>query len=124
MARKTEVVVTDDFDGGPADGTVRIGLDGTWWELDLNSANQHRVREALRPWLDVARRAPVPRRRPTRNRSDSNAAVRAWARANGHKVSDRGRVPVRLVEAFHEAATKLPGSPATTDPREDEYDGI
>jgi ERCC4 domain/Lsr2 len=33
----------------------------------------------------------------------SPSEVRAWALAHGHTVSDRGRVPVRLVEAFEEA---------------------
>jgi hypothetical protein len=32
------------------------------------------------------------------------AAVREWARANGHNVSDRGRIPRRITDAFAAAA--------------------
>lgn len=30
----------------------------------------------------------------------SIAEVRAWARANGHQVSDRGRIPAQVVAAY------------------------
>jgi hypothetical protein len=30
----------------------------------------------------------------------STAEVRAWARANGHQVSDRGRIPAGVVAAY------------------------
>ena len=35
MATKTTVVLEDDLDGGPADETVRFGLDGVEYEIDL-----------------------------------------------------------------------------------------
>lgn len=33
----------------------------------------------------------------------SNAELRAWARAQGHPISDRGRIPARIVQAWHAA---------------------
>jgi DNA polymerase-3 subunit epsilon len=35
--------------------------------------------------------------------ASSPAAVRAWARANGHEVGERGRLPAELSEAYHRA---------------------
>lgn len=43
----------------------------------------------------------------------TTAEVRAWARANGFAVSDRGRIPARLLEAFRTAES---GSPEPTTP--------
>ncbi len=43
-------------------------------------------------------RAAGPRRRQ-RSKPDP-AAVRSWARANGHEVKDRGRVPDAVISAY------------------------
>src|SRR4051794_13480730 len=40
----------------------------------------------------------------------SNADVRAWARSNGHTVSDRGRIPA-AVQAAYDAAHAAPATP-------------
>ena len=29
--------------------------------------------------------------------------IRAWARANGHPVSDRGRIKADIIDAYHAA---------------------
>jgi hypothetical protein len=34
---------------------------------------------------------------------EQTAAIRAWARQNGHQVSDRGRIAKTVVEAFRAA---------------------
>jgi len=34
---------------------------------------------------------------------EQTAAIRAWARQNGHDVSDRGRIAKAVVEAFQAA---------------------
>jgi hypothetical protein len=36
MAQKVTVELEDDLSGGPADETLRFGLDGTEYEIDLN----------------------------------------------------------------------------------------
>ena len=36
MAQKIQTLFIDDLDGSEADGTVRFGLDGTDYEIDLN----------------------------------------------------------------------------------------
>ena len=39
MAQKVQTLFVDDIDGSDADGTIRFGLDGTDYEIDLNAEN-------------------------------------------------------------------------------------
>ena len=39
MAQKVQTLFIDDLDGSEAEGTVRFGLDGTEYEIDLNAEN-------------------------------------------------------------------------------------
>jgi len=41
--------------------------------------------------------------RPAKAKDDS-AAVRSWARLNGHDVRDRGRIPAALIAAYKQSA--------------------
>lgn len=106
MAQKVQIILTDDIDGGSADETVRFGLDGANYEIDLSDENAGKLREALRPFVAKARRSSgrVQRGRgatPARNREA--AEIRKWARENGYKVSDRGRVQAEIQEAYRKA---------------------
>lgn len=108
MAQKVQVILVDDLDGGQADETVQFGLDGASYEVDLSTQNAQKMRDAFAPYLAEARRVgtrSAGRKRVARSsRSDSDAgAVRAWARSNGYQVSDRGRVPATITEAFRDA---------------------
>jgi hypothetical protein len=40
MAQKVQTLFVDDLDGSEAEGTVRFGLDGTDYEIDLNGICQ------------------------------------------------------------------------------------
>ena len=46
------------------------------------------------------RTAAAKTRRRGRGGARDTAAVREWARAHGHSVSDRGRIPRHVLEAF------------------------
>jgi len=50
MAQKITVTLQDDLDGGPADQTVRFGLDGAEYEIDLSASNATAFRERLAPY--------------------------------------------------------------------------
>ena len=114
MAQKMQVLLIDDLDGGDAAETVSFALDGVGYEIDLNEGNAARLREALAPWVGHARKAGrtgAPQR-PRGGGSGSgggaggeSAAVRAWARENGHTVSERGRIPSSVVEAYRAATS-------------------
>jgi hypothetical protein len=106
MAQKVEVLLVDDLDGGDADETVGFGLDGTRYEIDLSTAHASELREELEPYVRAARKAAgrPARAAGTASRGKaSNAAVREWARANGHDIKERGRVPAVLMAEYHAA---------------------
>ena len=108
MAQKVTVELEDDLDGGPADETVRFGVDGDEYELDLSTKNAAAFRGKLAPFIDHARRAARgQRRRPGRTASsrERSGDIRAWAQDQGIAVSARGRIPASVVEQY-QAATK------------------
>jgi hypothetical protein len=111
MAQKVQTLLIDDLDGGAAEATVRFGLDGTEYEIDLSGKHAEALRTVLAPYLGAARRAPGSAvRRPARTgrRAVSTAApdptaIREWAKSQGIEVKDRGRVPAELVAKFRAA---------------------
>lgn len=112
MAQRVSIELVDDLDGSPADETVTFALDGTAYELDLSAANAAALRQALAGYIGHARRVSSSSSRRSsgssarRSSGSSDArAIREWARANGHKVPERGRVSAD-VKAAYEAATK------------------
>jgi hypothetical protein len=110
VATKVTVVLEDDLDGGPADETVRFGLDGVENEIDLSKRHARTFRRELASFLVHARRAePGRRRRPARGSSGRrrSGGIRAWAKDAGIQVSDRGRIPASVV-AQYQAATGAP----------------
>jgi hypothetical protein len=65
VARKIQTVFIDDLDGSEAEGTVRFGLDGAEYEIDLNAGHARALRDALARYVQAARRAgAVPGGRP------------------------------------------------------------
>jgi len=105
MARTTKVILTDDIDGPPADETVSFSLDGVSYEIDLTGDNAARLRDAFAPWVGAGRRTggrtSRSGARKARTAASENTEIRNWAREAGHKVSDRGRIPTHLIEAYH-----------------------
>jgi Lsr2 len=47
ISGKVQVLLPDDLDGSAAEGTVRFGLDGTEYEIDLNAEHARALRDAL-----------------------------------------------------------------------------
>jgi Lsr2 len=109
VAQKIQTLFIDDLDGSAAEGTVRFGLDGTEYEIDLNEQHARQLREALANYVSAARRANGAARRPGRAGRRPAASglntteVREWAKAQGMEVKDRGRVPAELVVKFKAA---------------------
>ena len=118
MAQIREVRLVDDLDGEAADETVEFGIDGKNYEIDLSKENAGRLRDVLADFVGAARRAggrrrgnsagtssagaagSAPRGRSAIDR-EQNQAIREWARKQGMKVSDRGRIPAEVLEAYH-----------------------
>ena len=107
MAQKVQVVLVDDLDGTAADETIAFSVDGTSYEIDLNSAHAAEFRDAMAPWISSARRMSGRRAATRARRSEAKAAkgsdaaeIRAWAKENGIEVPERGRIPAKVREAF------------------------
>ncbi len=107
MATKITVVLEDDIEGGPAEETLRFGLDGKEYEIDLNGQNAAAFRQQIGPYVEHARKAgsrPHQRLVRTAASRERSADIRAWAKDNGIAVSERGRIPASVIEQY-EAAT-------------------
>lgn len=71
MAQKIQTLL---IDGSAAEGTVRFGLGGAEYEIDLNPGHARQLRDALARYVDAE---------PPMSASG--------ARAHGIEVKDRGR---------------------------------
>jgi uncharacterized membrane protein len=103
MAQKIQTLLVDDIDGSEAEGTVRFGLDGAEYEIDLSAEHALALRDALAQYAGAARRSRANGRRPARSvpAGGLNAAdVREWARAQDIEIKDRGRIPAEVVTRF------------------------
>ena len=115
MAQRTQVILIDDLDGGTADETVRFGLDGVSYVVDLSNKHASALRDALAKYVSAARKegraAAVSANRPAgRARGTATAAreqnreMREWLKRQGHDVSERGRIKQELVDLYHAQA--------------------
>jgi hypothetical protein len=112
MGQKVTITLVDDFDGTPIeDGkgeTLKFGIDGAHYEIDLTQENAGKLREALDPYVNAARSSAKKARGNTGSRTrgtsssskEDLAAAREWLRSEGHTVSDRGRISGNLMELF------------------------
>ncbi|GLZ43178.1 Lsr2 family protein [Actinokineospora sp. NBRC 105648] len=124
MAQKTIVQLYDDLDGSTSDDirVVEFSLDGVQYEIDLTEANAERLREELADFVAAARRTggrikraagPASAKPAGEGRSkEQTKAIRDWARQNGHDISERGRIPSAVVDAFETAHTEPEPEPA------------
>jgi hypothetical protein len=119
MAQRVQIILEDDYDGGEADETVSFALDGAEYEIDLSSANAEKMRAELAGWIGHARKTGGRRRRTpatgggsgsssskaadSTDGAGSTSEIRAWALANGHEVSSRGRISSEIREAYARA---------------------
>jgi hypothetical protein len=107
MAQKVQLLFIDDIDGGEADGTVRFGLDGAEYEIDLSAKHSDEMRDALKNYITHARKVGGGPRRagrgPRKPSTIDTVAVRAWARENGYDIKERGRVPAEVAAKYRQA---------------------
>jgi len=107
MVSKVAVVVTDDIDGSPEAETVKFGLDGTTYEIDLGEANRSKFNAAFAPYIEAGRRISRTRTPSSASRSSApkvdNMAVRAWAKERGLHVSERGRLSAEVLRQYEAA---------------------
>ena len=112
MAKETVTRLIDDLDGGVAHETVRFGLDGHLYEIDLSSKNATKLRKDLAAFVErgsrVSARSLTAQRRRGRagggtSQPDENRQIREWAQSEGYDVADRGRIRQDIVLAYRQA---------------------
>ena len=106
MARQNSVSLIDDIDGTKAVETIRFGIDGASYEIDLNRKHAGNLRKSLGEFVEHGRKAKptgTPAHRFSKTKANGMpraAAIRAWAAANGITVATRGRIPADVVEKY------------------------
>lgn len=115
MAQRIQVNLVDDLNGEEAQETVRFGIDGTDYEIDLTTENAEELRSALSEYVDKGRKAKTGRRgqggqggqgfssAPSKSKREETQKIRQWAQDNGHNPSSRGRITQAIVDAYNEA---------------------
>ncbi|NKY87976.1 histone-like nucleoid-structuring protein Lsr2 [Nocardia veterana] len=110
MAKKVTVTLIDDYDGkSKADETVQFSIDGVAYEIDLSTLNAGKLRGALEPWTEKARKvgrlkAGGGARAKSAADREQTVAIREWAKKHGYNVSARGRISSEIVAAYHKAS--------------------
>jgi hypothetical protein len=109
VAQRVQVLLTCDIHGDDTPGTetVTFAVDGSAYEIDLCDAHAAELRDAFATYTGTARRAGRGVRASGRGRRGRStgvgvdpAAVRAWARSSGVKVSERGRISADVLEQY------------------------
>jgi hypothetical protein len=103
MTRRVHVVLQDDLDGSEPAQTVRFGLDGVEYEIDLAEHNAAEFRARLAPWIAVARVSEARVPEPRSGSSSDPAEIRRWAADNGIPVRARGRISIDLRSKYEAA---------------------
>ena len=108
VASRVVTLITDDLDGSDSAGTIAFSLEGASYEIDLNSAHAEELRNVLEPYMKAGRKTGSSRDGRRRSQGASAAkdqikAIRDWAKKQGLKVSDRGRVSADVREAYDKA---------------------
>ena len=121
MARKIIVTLVDDLTGEAAENisTVEFALDGRAYELDLTDENSAKLHDALAPYVTTARKLGGRRRSGARPGGAVKSSgrgpgydrqtlksIREWAKTNGFQVSDRGRLPAAVLQAWQTAGSR------------------
>jgi len=113
MAQRTVVLLIDDLTGEESEDVTNVSFSfaGSDYEIDLNDENYAAFQQSLAPYLEKARRikrsrkggsGAAPGTRATGGQD--TARIRAWAKENGYDVSERGRVPREVKEAYESAS--------------------
>lgn len=107
MAKQIIEKITDDIDGTPDATAVTFGYEGKTYEIDLSDKNKEKLAKALEPYISAGRSASQARRatgpRPAAGKRQDTTAIREWAKANGHNVSERGRIAADVIAAYEAA---------------------
>lgn len=115
MAQNTIIKLIDDIDGKDADETVVFTFDGVEYQIDLSEKNADKLRTAIEPFVNAAQRIGGRKTRGAGKVTAINGggrtklnrdAIRRFADSQGYpSLSDRGRIPQAIMDAYEEAGS-------------------
>ncbi|MCY1655750.1 Lsr2 family protein [Dietzia sp. SL131] len=108
MAQQFQVRFIDDLDGtdlGETSNTISFAFEGKEYAIDLSDDNAQAFRDAITPYVEAGHRVTgrgtkTARKTASKTSSAHTKAIREWARNNGYDVSDRGRIPADVADAY------------------------
>lgn len=107
MAQHFQMRYIDDIDGsdlGDKANTLVFAFDGKEYSIDLSDENADTFHQVMAPYIEAGQRltgkTKSARKATTKTASGKTKAIREWARDNGHEVSDRGRIPATVMDAY------------------------
>jgi len=118
MAQRTIVQLVSDLSGEEMQAgegrTIEFSIDGTTYTIDLTDKEATGFDKALAMYVEHATKtsgASAGGRKHSSSNGTSGsgrsknelANIRAWAQANGHQVSERGRIKKDVIDAYHAA---------------------
>jgi hypothetical protein len=115
MAQRVQVELIDDLNGEKAQETVRFGIDGTDYEIDLTAENAEKLHTTLAEYVEKSRKANGRGRggqktfssttssATNRSKREDIQKIRQWAQDNGHTTNSRGRISQTIVDAYNQA---------------------
>jgi hypothetical protein len=112
MAKRVQIELISDLDGGPADETVHFAIDGTNYEIDLSADDAGALRRIFKQYVKAGGKASAVSARgkaaptaPAGSSREASRKIREWAKENGYSVSERGRISSEIVEAYRKAVS-------------------
>lgn len=118
--KRARSALVDDLDGSPAAGTIRFGLDGRTYEIDLSEENAARLRAIFADYVATARvrkgsvraaRSGSSRRRGTR----TDGTARTERSARSARSARGGTRPAARSGGSRRTAAADPTSPGSPD---------
>ena len=108
MAQQFQVQYIDDLDGtdlGSEANSISFAFEGKEYTIDLSEANAEAFREVMAPYIEnghrvIGGKAKPARKSAAKSSSGDTKIIREWARENGFEVSDRGRIPSDVMDAY------------------------
>jgi hypothetical protein len=108
VAQHFQVRYTDDIDGtdlGETSNTITFAFEGKEYSIDLSDENAEAFRAEVAPYIEAGHRVTGSKTKTARKSAGKTSpgdtkAIRDWARTNGYDVSDRGRIPSDVMEAY------------------------
>ncbi|MFG1857465.1 Lsr2 family protein [Actinomadura geliboluensis] len=102
----TRSIVESDLSGKAEATTITFGLGGVWYEIDLTPNEEKKLASSLKTYIEAGRKVeekPERVRQVPETTVEKREEIRAWARKEGFEITNRGRIPRRVMAAYEDA---------------------